>query len=133
MKAERSFLIRKVQVYEGELPENWEDMSEHELDEHVCSHWELAEEADEYIDDDQFEFQLLYVHEDELRSTVRERGVENAERALLAHSGADAIPPVPYEAVRELIRDLIYFCDDRDVDFEFSVYYGRKMSAWEGQ
>ena len=59
MRVERSYLVRIVQVYEGEPPTDWAGepfvagaLLDSERDEHVCNHWKLLSDEEESLDDD---------------------------------------------------------------------------------
>ena len=54
-RIERSYLVRVVQVYEGDVPDNWDGMEWHEQDEYIIANWTLVSDDTELLDDDQLD------------------------------------------------------------------------------
>lgn len=67
MKVERSFLVRVVQVYEGDLPsdENWgtddwaDDWMYGDHDQYICDNWKLVSDETELIDNDNLDSRII--------------------------------------------------------------------------
>lgn len=65
MKVRRSFLVRVVQIWEGdELPpseygEPDDDWMEYDQDQFVCDNWNLISDEIELLDDDQLEYEVI--------------------------------------------------------------------------
>ena len=64
MRVERSYLVRVVQVYEGDgrdigvADQGWGYLDS-DQDQCVCDNWKLVEDRTEFVDDDQLESRVL--------------------------------------------------------------------------
>jgi hypothetical protein len=64
MKVERSFLVRVVQVYEGDPPADWniEQVTQWmnwNHDQYVCDNWKLVSDKTQSLDDDQLSYEVV--------------------------------------------------------------------------
>lgn len=66
MRVERSYLVRVVQVYDGDPPADWAGEPfvagaplDGAQDEHVCNNWQLLSDETELLDNDEL---VAFVH-----------------------------------------------------------------------
>lgn len=55
MRVTRSYLVRVVQTYDGDTPDDGDTYDEMDQDQYVCDNWHLIREEFEPVDDDQLE------------------------------------------------------------------------------